>query len=562
MERSYFIWETHGVHVGTGRDHVKHGIDDVEQVIHEGIKRGYPALTFIIHTPRLTKIRYQSERNTDIKFIRGDESYFHYAQQMQTLKIKYQNQIDIRYGIELEWMGAGLGLQWNKAKVLQVPGADFVMGSVHFSHEGIAYDGSIEETRRLISLRGSLEAYWRGYIDEMIEMVTASRGMIQVVGHIDLLKLYTPFEEILEQLVDTTTELGQRYQTFLELISGYNLALDLNLAGLRKGCGIYPDLKILKRARELDIPVTIGTDTHKLSELGSDYDRAVEMLKEAGYRDYVSFANKIPEKRPFSEKKEVLEMYDVLNLAIEMINRRFDGGKNMGIPKFSFGGAYADFFQGYQTSSSLGDLQLIRVRKRDKVISLTDGKPEISQQQGMMLFSKHTNQPGTLLMLFNTLASEGINVDAAYLNGENREEATAYLTLNGDEERIRDAVSFVKGSGRERFFELKYDWMGLPHLVNAPVYLHDVDGVKLPFVIAPKMILSVHRNSSGILLILLSALGACNANVIDMQLGSRGEKGYAILAVEGNSDRIREALDQLGDEFDEITFFKPEHYQK
>ena len=28
-----FIWETHGIHTGTGADHVKHGIDDIENVV-------------------------------------------------------------------------------------------------------------------------------------------------------------------------------------------------------------------------------------------------------------------------------------------------------------------------------------------------------------------------------------------------------------------------------------------------------------------------------------------------------------------------------------------------
>lgn len=71
-----FIWETHGIHVGTGRDHVKHGIDDLDSVVDKAVALGYPSLTFVIHTPRLTRFRYAAERATDVKFIRGDTSYF------------------------------------------------------------------------------------------------------------------------------------------------------------------------------------------------------------------------------------------------------------------------------------------------------------------------------------------------------------------------------------------------------------------------------------------------------------------------------------------------------
>jgi len=77
-----FIWETHGIHVGTGADHVKHGIDDLESLVERSIGLGFPSLTFIIHTPRLTRFRYSSERATNVKFIRGDASYFDYAHRM------------------------------------------------------------------------------------------------------------------------------------------------------------------------------------------------------------------------------------------------------------------------------------------------------------------------------------------------------------------------------------------------------------------------------------------------------------------------------------------------
>ena len=52
-----FLWETHGIHVGTGRDHVKHGIDELEPVVEQAMRQGFPAVTFVIHSPRLTRFR-------------------------------------------------------------------------------------------------------------------------------------------------------------------------------------------------------------------------------------------------------------------------------------------------------------------------------------------------------------------------------------------------------------------------------------------------------------------------------------------------------------------------
>ena len=66
------------------------------------------------------------------------------------------------------------------------------------------------------------------------------------------------------------------------MISDLNLALDLNLSGTRKGCGVYPDPSILKRAWQLRIPLAIGSDCHNLEELGRDYAVGLELARQVG----------------------------------------------------------------------------------------------------------------------------------------------------------------------------------------------------------------------------------------------------------------------------------------
>jgi histidinol-phosphatase (PHP family) len=78
-------------------------------------------------------------------------------------------------------------------------------------------------------------------------------------------------------------------------------------------------------------------------------------------------------------------------------------------------------------------------------------------------------------------------------------------------------------------------------------------GVDLPIAISSQMLVTVHNNVSGVLLILLSAIASQNINITDLQLGHRGNKGYAALGVDGNSSVVRELLSQLGDQFHETT---------
>ncbi|OQY36539.1 MAG: hypothetical protein B6229_09785, partial [Spirochaetaceae bacterium 4572_7] len=257
-----FIWETHGIHTGTGSDHVKHGIDDIENVVKTAIDKGYPSVTFIIHTPRMTGFRYVAEKKTDIKFIRGDNAYFNYSENIKKLKEQYKDKIDIRHGIELEWQGSNIGLDWNRSKIFQATGIDFIIGSIHFSKERIAYDGSQEETDNLLNLRGGFNNYWLGYLDEMIEMIDESWETIQVVGHIDLPKLYTPYPDCFKDLENSDNPIARKMRLLLEKISEYNLALDVNLAGIRKGCGAYPGNSV--KGGSLDC-VTVRKDDRSLT---------------------------------------------------------------------------------------------------------------------------------------------------------------------------------------------------------------------------------------------------------------------------------------------------------
>ncbi len=110
-----FIWETHGIHAGTEEDHVKHGIDRLEDIVDKAIEANNPSITFIIHSPRLTSFRYIAERDTNVKFIRGNKSYLNYPKRIAKLRKKYKGRINIKYGVELEWMGPDLGLQWSRS---------------------------------------------------------------------------------------------------------------------------------------------------------------------------------------------------------------------------------------------------------------------------------------------------------------------------------------------------------------------------------------------------------------------------------------------------------------
>ncbi len=552
-----FIWETHGIHAGTEQDHVKHGIDKLEDIIDKAIEANNPSITFIIHSPRLTSFRYIAERDTNVKFIRGNKSYLNYPKRIANLRKKYEGQINIKYGVELEWMGPDLGLQWSRSKIFQAEDADYVIGSVHFAPEGLPYDGSKEEAQELLKLRGSLEAYWDGYFNEMIQMIKSFGDMIQIIGHIDLPKLNVDMPEALENFETSSHPLANKFRTLLELIADRNLSLDVNMAGKFKGVGVYPVQSILRRANELQIPVCVGTDTHHVRYYGLNYKESLEYIQEAGYEGYVSYSKLIPENRTIYDDHELKVKYTVLNKGIELLNQRLDNNQKKIIPDFSFGGSFLEFVDLYKNSTGMGDYNAIRIRKWGKSITVTDKMPKRSKTIVDGLFSEHLDKPGVLSSLFNTLASEGINVETARLKSNKDGTAVAFLSLEKDSKNVQSAIDFIKGTDVGLFSELTYkEDAELPNYNREGVFLLEMDGVNLNLALSKKVILTKHYNAPGVLLILLSALASKNINIIDLRLGNLNDTGYSALAINGDSNVIRDLLLKLGDQYYEANLIE------
>ena len=552
-----FVWETHGIHAGTENDHVKHGIDKLEQIVDKAINAKHPSITFIIHSPRLTNFRYAAEKDTNVKFIRGDRSYINYPKRIANLRKKYTGQINIKYGVELEWMGADLGLLWSRSKIFQAEDADFVIGSVHFASEGLPYDGSKEEALELLQLRGSLEGYWNGYFNEMIEMIENFGDMIQVVGHIDLPKLNIEIPEVLKNFETSSHPLANKFRTLLEIIADRNLALDVNMSGDFKGVGVYPTQNILKRAHQLHIPISIGTDTHHVKYYGFKYKESLKYVYDAGYKHYVSYSKLIPEKRTIFNDHDLKVKYTILNKGIELLNQRFHDENRRIIPDFSFGGNFSEFLDIYKKATGMGDYNAIRIRKGDKSITITNETPITETHKVKGLFSEHLDKPGVISSLFNSLASEGVNVETARLKSNNDGTAVAFLTLEEDNGNVKNAIDFISGTDKDVFKNLFYkEDAKLPNYYNEGVYLLEMDGVELKLALSEKVILTKHNNAPGVLLILLSALASKHINIIDFRLGKRNKIGYSALAVDGDVNVINNLLTKLGDQYYEANLIE------
>ena len=91
------------------------------------------------------------------------------------------------------------------------------------------------------------------------------------------------------------------YREALDAIEASGMAIEVSTAGLRKEVGeIYPSVQFLKEAFRRKIPVLISSDSHAPQEVGHEFSRALELVKETGYRELTAFRKRNKERIPIS----------------------------------------------------------------------------------------------------------------------------------------------------------------------------------------------------------------------------------------------------------------------
>ena len=164
---------------------------------------------------------------------------------------------------------------------------DYAICSVHHV-DGFPFD--LEETLDQAGWADPDSLYRRYY--EIVTAAAAS-GRYDIAGHLDL-----------------PTKFGRRpagdvsasWAAALDAIAAAGMALELNTGGLRDPvAAVYPGPAILAAARERGIPIVFGSDAHKPASVGRDFDVAVAVAREVGYRTYLRLSDRrevpLPEAR-------------------------------------------------------------------------------------------------------------------------------------------------------------------------------------------------------------------------------------------------------------------------
>jgi len=215
-----------------------------------------------------------------------------YLSSIEKLKIKYNNEIQIRIAFEVDYFKSQesfLNLQFEK----QLDELDYILGSVHILHGKsrlFAFDD-----RRFLSMYkeyDSIDNIYLEYYHKLQDMITSEEFDFNVISHFDLPKKYK------KRAINKELVMNEVIKT-LELIKKKDLTIEINTGGLRKEIKEqYPSSEIIEEMYELGIPVLLSSDAHHPNDLGYKFNEILGMIKKIGYTELAHFNKR---KRTFIE---------------------------------------------------------------------------------------------------------------------------------------------------------------------------------------------------------------------------------------------------------------------
>jgi histidinol-phosphatase (PHP family) len=184
--------------------------------------------------------------------------------------------LPVKLGLEVDYVP---GREDETRELLAPYPWDYLLGSLH-------YIGSlgVDDEPRLVDAVGVEEA-WRLYFETLA--AAAQSGLFDSLSHPDLIKIF-----------------GARAASFdygpvVAAIADSGVAVEVSTAGLDKPVHeLYPHPEFLAACRALDIPVTLASDAHTPDVVGRDFDRALELLRSAGYDTVTVFEQRRARQEP------------------------------------------------------------------------------------------------------------------------------------------------------------------------------------------------------------------------------------------------------------------------
>jgi len=183
--------------------------------------------------------------------------------------------LPVRLGIEADYFPGAEGAI--RAVLARAP-FDYVIGSVHWIGP---WGFDLLGVEGLWDGRDVDEAY-RAYFAILCR--AARSGLFNIMAHPDLIK-------VMGHRPSPALDLEALYTEAAEAFAAGGAAVEVSTAGFRKPVDeLYPTPAFLRACQRRGVPLSLASDAHRPEDVGLDFDQAVALARDCGYREVQMFA--------------------------------------------------------------------------------------------------------------------------------------------------------------------------------------------------------------------------------------------------------------------------------
>lgn len=188
----------------------------------------------------------------------------------EIINLKKENNLKIKYGFECDYL---LGKEKEIEIFLKRYPIDYVIGSVHYINNW-NFDTDKQKFKEI-----DINQFYINYFNLIKK--AAKSGLFDIIGHIDLAKKFNYFP---------TFDLKDIYRQTAQVLKDSDIVFELNTSGIDKECKeFYPSDEFLQILCDYKVPVTLGSDSHKVENLNRYFNIAIAKLKDIGFNQLALF---------------------------------------------------------------------------------------------------------------------------------------------------------------------------------------------------------------------------------------------------------------------------------
>jgi len=228
------------------------------------------------------------DQGKELSMTPGEVPFYFHA--VQTLKKAYENDIDVKAGLEIDFSEAHID---TVVDIVDRFAFDVIGGSVHFPDE-------IDIVRRISAWNNAsdptdayIDTVYSRYYETLDRML--NYDYFDIICHFDLVKKFgrKPARSFDEKICEILKKIKQKDFTIELNTSGYD----------HKAREPYPAPDIIHKSKAFGIHFALGSDAHHSDSVGRYFDKAIQLLREAGTHEMAVFDKRVKRMVPIDFPK-------------------------------------------------------------------------------------------------------------------------------------------------------------------------------------------------------------------------------------------------------------------